>query len=60
MPISIVMGIAAFSYSVGRGLIQTLLPVFTVQELGWTDGHFSDIFAATHLISVLPVMSGRC
>jgi len=53
LPISIVMGIAAFSYSVGRGLIQTLLPVFTVQELGWTDGHFSDIFAATNLISGL-------
>jgi PAT family beta-lactamase induction signal transducer AmpG len=30
-----------------------LLPVFTVQELGWTDGHFSDIFAATNLISGL-------
>jgi PAT family beta-lactamase induction signal transducer AmpG len=53
LPISILMGVAAFFYSVGRGLIQTLLPVFTVQELGWTDGHFSDIFAATNIISGL-------
>jgi len=53
LPISVLMGIAAFIYSVGRGLVQTLLPVFTVQKLGWTDGHFSDIFAATNLISGL-------
>jgi len=53
LPISILMGIAAFFYSVGRGLIDTLMPVFTVQELGWTDGHFSYIYAATKLVSGL-------
>jgi len=45
------MGIAVFSYSVGRGLTQTLLPVFTVQELGWTDTHYSQTFATVNLIS---------
>jgi PAT family beta-lactamase induction signal transducer AmpG len=45
------MGIAVFSYSVGRGLLQTLLPVFTVQELGWTDVSYSQTFATVNMIS---------
>jgi MFS transporter, PAT family, beta-lactamase induction signal transducer AmpG len=49
--VSIIMGVAAFSFAVGRGLIKALLPVFTVQELGWTDTHYSQIFATTKMIS---------
>ncbi len=49
--VSIIMGLAAFSYSVGRGLIIGILPVFTVQELGWTDSQYSQIFATTNMIS---------
>jgi MFS transporter, PAT family, beta-lactamase induction signal transducer AmpG len=45
------MGIAVFSFSIGRGLLKALLPVFTVQELGWTDTHYSQIFATTKMIS---------
>lgn len=45
------MGAAVFSYSVGRGLIRALLPVFTVQELGWTDSHYSQTFATVNMIS---------
>ena len=51
LPVSFMMGIAAFSFSVGRGLIDTLLPVFTVQELGWADIHYSQIFAMANMIS---------
>jgi PAT family beta-lactamase induction signal transducer AmpG len=51
LPVSLMMGIAAFSFSVGRGLIDTVLPVFTVQELGWTDTDYSQIFATANLIS---------
>jgi len=51
LPVSLMMGIAAFSFSVGRGLIDTLLPVFTVQKLGWADTHYSQIFAMANLIS---------
>jgi len=51
LPVSFMMGIAAFSFSVGRGLIDTLLPVFTVQGLGWADTHYSKIFATANLIS---------
>jgi PAT family beta-lactamase induction signal transducer AmpG len=49
--VSLIMGIAVFSYSVGRGLLQTLLPVFTVQELGWTDVSYSQTFATVNMIS---------
>lgn len=51
LPVSFMMGIAAFSFSVGRGLIDTVLPVFTVQGLGWADTHYSQIFATANLIS---------
>ena len=51
LPVSFMMGVAAFSYSVGRGLIDTVLPVFTVQELGWADTQYSQIFATANLIS---------
>jgi MFS transporter, PAT family, beta-lactamase induction signal transducer AmpG len=53
LPVSFLMGIAAFSFSAGRGLIDTLLPVFTVQELGWTDNDYSNIFAYANLVSGL-------
>jgi len=32
-------------------LIDTVLPVFTVQELGWADTQYSQIFATANLIS---------
>ena len=51
LPVSFMMGIAAFSFSVGRGLIDSLLPVFTVQGLGWADTNYSQIFATANLIS---------
>jgi MFS transporter, PAT family, beta-lactamase induction signal transducer AmpG len=53
LPVSFMMGVAAFSYSVGRGLIDTVLPVFTVQQLGWADTQYSQIFATANLISGL-------
>jgi MFS transporter, PAT family, beta-lactamase induction signal transducer AmpG len=49
LPVSFVMGMAAFSFSVGRGLMDTLLPVFTVQNLGWTDSSYSHIFSLVNL-----------
>jgi PAT family beta-lactamase induction signal transducer AmpG len=51
LPVSFMMGIAAFSFSVGRGLIDAVLPVFTVQQLGWADTQYSQIFATANLIS---------
>jgi MFS transporter, PAT family, beta-lactamase induction signal transducer AmpG len=51
LPVSFVMGIAAFSFSAGRGLMDTFLPVFTVQHLGWTDTTYSSIFSIVNLVS---------
>lgn len=49
--VSLVMGMAAFSYSIASGLIITVLPVMVVQELGWTDVQYSHIFATSNMIS---------
>lgn len=51
LPVSFMMGVAAFSFSVGKGLIDTVLPVLTVQGLGWADTKYSQIFATANLIS---------
>jgi PAT family beta-lactamase induction signal transducer AmpG len=59
LPVSFMMGIAAFSYSTGKGLIDTLLPVFTVQKLGWSDIQYSHFFATANLISgILGMVAG--
>ena len=50
LPVSLTMGVAAFSQNVGRGLVDAILPVFTVQKLGWTDAYYSQIFATTTLV----------
>jgi len=51
LPVSLIIGVAAFSFSIGRGLIDAMLPVFTVQELGWTDGKYSQTFSVIKLVS---------
>jgi len=51
LPVSLVMGVAAFSFTVGRGLLDTMMPVFTVQHLGWTDGAYSRVFSVVNLAS---------
>ena len=51
LPVSFMMGMAALSFSTGKGLIDTLLPVFTVQKLGWSDIQYSHFFATANLIS---------
>ncbi|WP_340111908.1 MFS transporter [Maribellus mangrovi] len=51
LPMSLIMGVAAFSQAVGRGLIDAILPVFTVQELGWTDAFYSRVFASSALVA---------
>lgn len=53
LPVSLIMGVAVFGFSIGRGLIDTLLPVFTVQELGWDDTGYSQVFATANLVSGL-------
>lgn len=51
LPVSLVMGIAAFNSAIGEGLMDAILPVFTVQQLGWSNEDYSRIFAAANLIA---------
>jgi PAT family beta-lactamase induction signal transducer AmpG len=51
LPASLIMGIGVFSSSTGKGLIDTVLPVLTVQELGWADTDYAQIFATANMIS---------
>ena len=37
LPVSLMMGVAVFIYRIGAAFVTTLLPLFTVQELGWTE-----------------------
>jgi len=49
LPTSLIMGIAVFINSIGNGLMDTLLPVFTIQKLGWTNDYFSQIMAVANI-----------
>lgn len=53
LPSSIFMAIAICFNGVLNGLIDTILPIYTIQELGWTNTSFSQIFSITNLISGL-------
>ncbi|RKD92133.1 MFS transporter [Mangrovibacterium diazotrophicum] len=49
LPVSLYMGVAVFVYRMGDGFIGSILPVFTVQKLGWTDIEYAHVFATTKL-----------
>lgn len=51
LPMSFIMGVAVFFSTISRGLIDTVLPLLTVQELGWLDTEYSRVFATSGLIS---------
>lgn len=47
---SIVFGVGCFAVGIMFGLIDTLLPIFTIQELGWTNTSFSQVFSITTVV----------
>jgi len=51
LPTSLVLGIAVFINSIGNGMMDTLLPVFTIQEIGWTDSDYSQIMATANIVA---------
>ncbi len=51
LPTSLILGVAVFFISIGDGLLQTLLPVFTIQEIGWTNTDFSEITATANILA---------
>jgi len=48
---SIIFGIASFIIGIMYGLMDTLFPIFTVQELGWTNTSFSNVFSIASIIA---------
>jgi len=51
LPGSLLMGIAFFFIQMGFGLIHTLLPVFTIQAVGWTDQEYAHVFSITSIVA---------
>ena len=47
---SLVFGLGVFAVGLMFGLIDTLLPIFSIQELGWTNSYFSNVFSITTVI----------
>ncbi len=50
LPSTIFMGIASIINGTMYGLIDTLLPIFTIQELGWTNTSFSEVYSITSVV----------
>lgn len=51
LPASLLMGGAFFLFNMCISLLETLLPVFTIQELGWTNEKYSNLFSTTSLVA---------
>ncbi len=47
---SLVFSIGVLATGMMFGLMDTLLPIFTIQELGWTNTSFSEVFSITTII----------
>jgi MFS transporter, PAT family, beta-lactamase induction signal transducer AmpG len=59
LPGSFLFGIAVFFIHVAFGLMDTLLPVFTIQGAGWTDSKYAQVFASCNIIAgVLGMVAG--
>lgn len=48
---SLIMGVAVFIISIGNGLMDSLLPVFSIQNIGWTNSYFSQVMATVNIIA---------
>ena len=53
---SLIMAIAIFIIAIGNGLMDALLPVFTIQEIGWTNTDYSQITASANIVAGLAGM----
>ncbi len=44
------MGIASLIIGMMFGLVDTLLPIFTIQELGWSNTSYSQVYSTTTVV----------
>ena len=51
LPSSLFMGVAFFLFNLCISLLETMLPVFTIQELGWNNEKYSNLFSSTSLVA---------
>lgn len=59
LPSSLIMGVAFFLFNTGIGLNDAILPVFTIQEAGWSNEGFSKIFSVVNITSgLLGIVAG--
>lgn len=49
LPDSLLMGVGVFFLLIGCGLMDTLLPVFTIQAVKWTDQEYSHVFSVINI-----------
>jgi PAT family beta-lactamase induction signal transducer AmpG len=50
LPSTIIMCVASLIIGLMYGLIDTLLPIFTIQELGWTNTSYSQVYSITTVV----------
>jgi PAT family beta-lactamase induction signal transducer AmpG len=50
LPSTIFMGIAALISGIMYGFMDTILPIFTIQELGWDNTFYSQVFSITSVV----------
>jgi PAT family beta-lactamase induction signal transducer AmpG len=53
LPASFFMGAAVFAIHIGIGLMDTLLPVFTIQSAGWSNADYANVFSVTNVVAGL-------
>ncbi|HWS59646.1 MAG TPA: MFS transporter [Flavobacterium sp.] len=51
LPTSLIMGFAVFFIAIGKGFMDALLPVFTIQKIGWTNTDYSQVMAVTNVVA---------
>src|SRR5215203_1890949 len=51
LPSSLWMAAAFLLFNISIGLIDAVLPVFTIQEIGWTNEKYSNLFSSVSLVS---------
>jgi MFS transporter, PAT family, beta-lactamase induction signal transducer AmpG len=59
LPSSLMMGAAAFIMSMAFSVMNTMLPIFTIQGIGWTDTDYSHVMAtATITGGIIGMIAG--
>jgi MFS transporter, PAT family, beta-lactamase induction signal transducer AmpG len=51
LPSSLYMGVAFFLFNMAVSLLETTLPVFTIQEIGWNNEKYSQLFSGTSVVA---------